>query len=181
MKTLIRPKSNDTPIDTWFPGGGITSKGEQDKPYRSRRLNGRPAETRTPDLYRRNVDPHLIGMMGSRGKTASQEGRANSHGTNRLNGRPGRTRTVGLYRVNPQLIDLSTTYRRSQGLLTPLNACKFIQHRVGLRVGRPATLPFTSRQGSCQVSKGMRSLTPRQADLELRGIWKFAHDIGCTG
>ena len=105
------PKSNDTPIDTWFSGGGITSKGEQDKPYRSRRLNGRPAETRTPDLYRRNVDPHLIGMLGSRDKTASQGGRANPHGTNRLSGRPGRTRTVGLYRVNAPWLGFTTTYK----------------------------------------------------------------------
>jgi hypothetical protein len=74
-------------------------------------LNGRPAETRTPDLYRRNVDPHLIGMLGSRDKTASQGGRANPHGTNRLSGRPGRTRTVGLYRVNAPWLGFTTTYK----------------------------------------------------------------------
>ncbi len=51
------------------------------------------------------------------------------------NGRPERTRTVDLYRVNQQIIDFTTTYRRSQVLLTPLSACKFVQHRVGHRAG----------------------------------------------
>ena len=41
------------------------------------------------------------------------------------------SRTPDLYRVNPQFIDLSTTYRCSRGLLTPLSACNFVQHRVG--------------------------------------------------
>jgi hypothetical protein len=50
-------------------------------------------------------------------------------------GRPVGTRTADLYRVNPQFIDLSTIYWRSQGLLTPLGACKFVQHRAGHRVG----------------------------------------------
>ena len=44
--------------------------------------------------------------------------------------------------VNPQFIDLSITYRRSQGLLTPLNACNFVQPRVGLRVGTQTLYPL---------------------------------------
>ena len=49
------------------------------------------------------------------------------------------TGTFELYRVNSQLILFSTTYRRSRELLTPLSACKFVQHRVGHRVGNVAT------------------------------------------
>jgi len=38
--------------------------------------------------------------------------------------------------LNPQFIDLSTIYRRSQVLPTSVSACKFVQHRVGHRVGQ---------------------------------------------
>ena len=54
-------------------------------------------------------------------------------------GRPVGTRTPDLYRVKPQLFDFTPTYRCSRGLLTPLSACKFVRHRVGLRVGADQT------------------------------------------
>jgi hypothetical protein len=50
----VATESNDTPIDTWFSGGRIVFKGEQDKPHRTSELIGSPAEIRTPDLYLEN-------------------------------------------------------------------------------------------------------------------------------
>ena len=64
------------------------------------------------------------------------------------------TRTPDLYRVNPQFIGFTTTYRRSQGLLTPLSACKFVRHRVGHRVG---TNPLFAKS-STELGEGERPL-----------------------
>jgi hypothetical protein len=56
-----------------------------------------------------------------------------------------RTRTVDVYRVSLKLLDSSTTYTRSQGLLTRLSARRLVPHRAGHRVGRRTLLRSVER------------------------------------
>ena len=65
--------------------------------------------------------------------------------------RPVGTRTPDLYRANEQFIDLSTTYKRSQGLLTSVSACKSVRHRVGRRVGIRPILRSIQRKRTARL------------------------------
>ena len=52
---LLGSKSSDTAIDTRASGDKRASKRGQTKSHRTKRLDGRPVGTRTPDLYRVKV------------------------------------------------------------------------------------------------------------------------------